>query len=417
MAKSIRHYRRSVIPRLTGTFLAFAFVGVSGSAGAQGSADAVTFPYIRAEAQVETFVQLANVGNEDATALCFYENVNSHCSGSRADVCRRDGDCPVGRTCEPGFSITEFTIRLTSRRAVGWVVSRGVTALEAPNGGSIPPVAEMPFTGVLRCFEVGEDGLPQAGAANDLTGNAKIEKLHPGNRSVLDVAQCHAVHIVALNNDGDAFLDLGVDYKACAATNTTAHFFDGARLAESEVTTELVFVPCDVDYGRELPHRVEVSYEVINESGERFRGPERIVVAGQLVGALVDIEPVLFDVNFHGAPAAQTRFETTSGGIMMLVIQHHRTLVEKTIIERSAIRSAVSRGATPGRIDLLPECAGDCNGDQVVGIGELVRCVRVRNGYDPRSACAACDADRNGHASLNEVVTAVIRATAGCPLR
>jgi len=53
---------------------------------------------------------------------------------------------------------------------------------------------------------------------------------------------------------------------------------------------------------------------------------------------------------------------------------------------------------------------GDCNGDGVVAINELVTAVNIALGNIPMSACPAVDADGNGVPGINELVQAVNNA-------
>lgn len=60
-------------------------------------------------------------------------------------------------------------------------------------------------------------------------------------------------------------------------------------------------------------------------------------------------------------------------------------------------------------------CAGDCNGNRVVTVDELVRCVAIALGthfYD----CTACNVDPDGQLDVSDLVGAVNRALDGCPV-
>ncbi len=62
----------------------------------------------------------------------------------------------------------------------------------------------------------------------------------------------------------------------------------------------------------------------------------------------------------------------------------------------------------------LRPCVGDCNGDGVISIDELVRGVAIALGRQPRDHCPASDRDQNGTVSVDELVAAVASALAGC---
>jgi hypothetical protein len=68
--------------------------------------------------------------------------------------------------------------------------------------------------------------------------------------------------------------------------------------------------------------------------------------------------------------------------------------------------------ATPTAI--AAACVGDCDGDRIVMVNELVRGVGILLGAQPVSACPAFDADRDGSVAVNELVAGVGNALAGC---
>ncbi len=60
------------------------------------------------------------------------------------------------------------------------------------------------------------------------------------------------------------------------------------------------------------------------------------------------------------------------------------------------------------------QCCGDCSGDGMVSINELIRAVgNAQQGCDSGPCCGDCDGDRE--VTINELVTAVNRALGGCP--
>jgi hypothetical protein len=62
----------------------------------------------------------------------------------------------------------------------------------------------------------------------------------------------------------------------------------------------------------------------------------------------------------------------------------------------------------------VPACAGDCNGDGMVAINELVTGVSIALGSAPVTSCPAIDTDGNGEVAINELVAAVNNALSGC---
>lgn len=56
---------------------------------------------------------------------------------------------------------------------------------------------------------------------------------------------------------------------------------------------------------------------------------------------------------------------------------------------------------------LQAECIGDCNGDAVVTIDELITGVRITLGESLTEACSAFDADRSGTVTVDELIRAI----------
>ena len=65
--------------------------------------------------------------------------------------------------------------------------------------------------------------------------------------------------------------------------------------------------------------------------------------------------------------------------------------------------------ATPGL-----GCAGDCNGDGMVPVNELITGVNIALGNAAVDACPAFDRDGNGQVAVNELIAAVNAALSGC---
>jgi len=60
-------------------------------------------------------------------------------------------------------------------------------------------------------------------------------------------------------------------------------------------------------------------------------------------------------------------------------------------------------------------CPGDCSGDRVVTVDELVRSVNIALGSQPVSSCPPADVDGNGAVEIAELVQAVNASLVGCP--
>lgn len=64
---------------------------------------------------------------------------------------------------------------------------------------------------------------------------------------------------------------------------------------------------------------------------------------------------------------------------------------------------------------LAAACPGDCNGDGVVAINELINGVSILLGAGNVQQCTACDLDGNGVVTVDELVEAVRATLNGCP--
>ena len=61
------------------------------------------------------------------------------------------------------------------------------------------------------------------------------------------------------------------------------------------------------------------------------------------------------------------------------------------------------------------QCPGDCNGDGVVRVEEMIVGVRIALGEDLIAACPAFDVSGEGEVGINELVLAVTSLLNGCP--
>jgi hypothetical protein len=61
------------------------------------------------------------------------------------------------------------------------------------------------------------------------------------------------------------------------------------------------------------------------------------------------------------------------------------------------------------------ECPGDCNGNEVVVVNELIVGVNIALGSATVESCVAFDRNRDGQVTVNELIAAVNAASTGCP--
>jgi hypothetical protein len=76
-----------------------------------------------------------------------------------------------------------------------------------------------------------------------------------------------------------------------------------------------------------------------------------------------------------------------------------------------ATPTVVAPTATPG----ATTCVGNCNGDTVVAINELLQGVNIALGNAELDVCPAFDNSGNGQVEVNELIIGVSNALNGCP--
>lgn len=273
----------------------------------------LVFPKLLVDTDVgiDTLIRLNNASNSPITLQCFYVNATPHCRDAAELSCMTDqrfashDRCP-STSCIDQWQETDFRIVLTRNQPIAWLVSSGAVdcrstfngddgipdnnvpcfALDGvfrtgeqgqSNVGSrIPPVAEDPFVGELKCVAVDDTDRPVV--RNDLYGIVSIIESVPGR---LDVSTYNAIGIQALEqNNGDRTLvlgragDEGVEYNGCPNLLILDHFFDFAidPVTAESVTTNLTLVPCSQDFLRQDPAASQstVQFLVFNEFEQRF---------------------------------------------------------------------------------------------------------------------------------------------------
>ncbi len=98
-----------------------------------------------------------------------------------------------------------------------------------------------------------------------------------------------------------------------------------------------------------------------------------------------------------------------------------------SIGDQSAIDQTADRGAdrsqiqcNDGTVTIGPtiqpsDCVGDCDGNGVVAVNELIRGVNINLGNADVSTCEAMDANKDGTVAVNELIQAVNNNLNGCP--
>jgi hypothetical protein len=90
---------------------------------------------------------------------------------------------------------------------------------------------------------------------------------------------------------------------------------------------------------------------------------------------------------------------------------------DKAAVDQTADRDLdVSKvRAVNGKITVEATCVGDCSGDGIVKVDELIKGVNIALGSLPVAECPAFDRDKNGEVRVDELVAGVNNALTGCP--
>jgi hypothetical protein len=331
-----------------------AWMGTGVAAGevtSQETAALLNFPLIEVEEAAmmggweDTVVQLTNDSEESVAVHCFYENSNAHCTNT-GEVCEDGLDCCDAEfcgVCLPGWNETDFRIRLTPGQPIAWRASEGLAdfpidgVLRTGIGGSsnagsrIPPVPENPFTGMLRCLVVDEQGNPDD--RNVLRGSATIEYTTEGFPQQIDLARYNAVGNQAiegaLNDDRDLIVGgEGAEYEGCPDVLIVNHFFDFGinPLSGFQTRTTVALMPCAGDLLRQEPASTVVQYLVYNEFEQRF-STSRTVDCQQAI-PLSDIDTTqplrsIFSAGVSGTLSGQTRLSPLETGLVAVAVEAH----------------------------------------------------------------------------------------------
>jgi hypothetical protein len=96
-----------------------------------------------------------------------------------------------------------------------------------------------------------------------------------------------------------------------------------------------------------------------------------------------------------------------------LSIEAAAALATDTAANDPTVQEVLSERATPTPTVVAP-CPGDCNGDGVVTVNELIRGVNIPLGNLPLDSCPAFDRNGNGSIEINELIAAVNALLSGC---
>jgi hypothetical protein len=401
-----------------------------------GPAALLVFPRVLVDVsrEIDTIVQLGNTSDEPVEVRCLYEDDGSVCVGTGAcfpDASTCDGFCQIQWTTLP------FRVRLTPNQPLGWSVARGLyeppldgTVLSGPDGssnaGTLVPAVSSPFDGSMHCVVVDDRGRPSE--RNVLVGTVSIETDADAEPPPIDATQ----HVDAARYNAFGLGGQQPEYAACPTLLVLPHIFDGAAVRTgdlaSTVFTTLSLLPCAGNLLAAPPAEV-VQALVRNEFAQRFSTSRPFEGSLALQLSLFDTTQPnrsIFHVGVAGTLTGQTDLQGIPGGLLGVALEAHegRALVGGGVAGGTAAaqyHAAVPLGgegvrAAPAVLAMLrPPCHGDCNGDGMVLLNELVLGVGIGLDTTPVDACRAADGDDSRSVRIDEILRAVQVALTACP--
>jgi len=337
---------------------------------------------------VNTQVRLTNTSPYPVSMHCFYVNANGHCSKSLAVCGGTSGyscDSSEG-SCKPGWMETDFRVNLTSYQPLEWSARDGLSKacdsstptncipinygvclnnpfytcgssaecgyfgvggycsadLSGTNAGTrIPPVAEDPYNGSLRCFAINtQTGNPVV--RNDLKGEAVVVTASP--TTVADLNSYNAIGIQANGTFGEDMGDGptytmgpgtdGGDYNACPTVAILNHFFEGAPdgiVPFVPVGTKITVVPCSDDFLHQVGGSAVLQYLVFNEYEQRFSTSRTVDCYQEIELCNIDTPTCnrsIFSFPVAGTLVGQTRITAIPSGslpsrVLVVATENH----------------------------------------------------------------------------------------------
>jgi len=254
----------------------------------------LVFPKIVVDTTRDTIIQISNAGGTPVRARCLYTRPS------------------IDEESRPVWITVDFQIQLTALQPTLWLASSGrpVNPPDRPpelDPGPVPPL-EPGFIGELRCFTV--NAAEQPISRNVLTGNATIV-----DRTTREARRYQAIAIQGFpKNNNDNTLQLNnVEYSTCPRVLLLNHFFDDALdpVLGSPLRNNVTFVPCSVDYERNVPGIAALQFDVVNEFEQRLSASLPVRCFADLRLSQIDspANPArsIFNIALQGTLVGQTR--------------------------------------------------------------------------------------------------------------
>lgn len=260
----------------------------------------ISMPQIAPPNRIDTLIRVSNTSDTPITMQCFYVNATPLCTNGTGSCVSSPVTCTPITACASQCNENDFVVTITAEQPIAWLASRGAGICgqdvdprlpclplsdtrfgpggQVNNGGSgqitslIPPVAEDPFVGELKCIAVDLNDVPVQ--RNDLKGEVEIVRSTPG---AIDVEGYNAIGIQAVAQpalDNNALILGGANgqYNGCPNILILDHFFDGAvdPVSRRPITTDLTLVPCSEDFLHQQPVSTTVQFLIFNEFEQRL---------------------------------------------------------------------------------------------------------------------------------------------------
>lgn len=298
-----------------------------------------------AEEPLDQLISLANVSNDLVYLRCFYL--------AAADCSVADG----------------FDLSLTRQQPTQWSVRRGRPIDTADpqcsaqnnscaNAGVDPgPIPAKPdFTGALVCVETNSSGEPLGG--NHLVGSLTQTGPLAGDSGHYEAVRLRATealaedNVLCLGDQSAAECPVGGHLEPCPASWFLVHDAAvGDDQTSPQESTNIAFLPCDIDLNGANPAELDIRVSVYNEFEQLFTDE----VTGSCVGSLNLTDR--FSAETLGTPSLQTELTSLDPGKGFIPVASRDRVVAGTGTWQSIELSNLHhQGATANSTDriLLP---------------------------------------------------------------
>jgi hypothetical protein len=120
-------------------------------------------------------------------------------------------------------------------------------------------------------------------------------------------------------------------------------------------------------------------------------------------------------VTATGPPPATATATATGLGATVTATGSPPATATATPTGPGATVTVTATGSPPATVTPGGACPGDCNGDGVVRIDELIVMVNIALQSAPATDCPAGDTNGNGSVTIDEIIAAVVVALGSCP--